>query len=198
MHSTPPANALNVQQPKTIYLIRHGVAKHNICNPDTGERPDIAHDVTLTDPPLVRQGVLQAQVLGENLRRRGIAVDKVPVQLMDVESCHRVAAVELVVCSPLTRCLQTASYVFPEHFKQHHTNATSELSNYSDNHNAESRSEEHTVVTSTKTTLTILNGNCKVFCHEDVREAFGMHYPDKRRCVTCKYTNISVRSFLNA
>jgi hypothetical protein len=27
----------------------------------------------------------------------------------------------------------------------------------------------------------VLNGSCRVFCHEDVREAFGMHYPDKRR-----------------
>ncbi|KAL3801642.1 hypothetical protein HJC23_013147 [Cyclotella cryptica] len=177
--SHPTVNAANAQ-PKTVYLIRHGVAKHNICNPETGERPDIANDVTLTDPPLVRQGVWQAQVLGENLRRRGIAAEKGFDQTMDVESCDGAATVELVVCSPLTRCLQTASYVFPGHFTRHRNHDTSACSNHSNNHKSESISNEYTIIRSRKTPLTILNGDCRVFCHEDVREAFGMHYPDKR------------------
>ena len=144
---------------KTIYLIRHGVAKHNIPNPVTGQRPDIANDVTLTDPQLVRQGILQAQVLGERLKRSGTS-----------------ATIELVVCSPLTRCIQTAGYVFPDHFRL----ATKDLSNGSQEHHGGKKSTA--IMESEKNHHFILNNNCNVFCHEDTREAFGMHYPDKRRC----------------
>ncbi|KAL3773797.1 hypothetical protein ACHAWO_006596 [Cyclotella atomus] len=137
--STPP--------PKTIYLIRHGVAKHNLPDPITGERPDIANDASLTDPPLVRQGILQAQVLGQNLKRCGIA-----------------NAVELVICSPLTRCIQTARFAFPDHFIEKSQNAMDDA--------LDEPQDKPGVV---------LGRNCRVFCHEGVREAFGMHYPDKRR-----------------
>jgi broad specificity phosphatase PhoE len=149
-HRPPPPQAPTSQ--KTIYLIRHGVAKHNIPNPETGERPDIANDATLTDPPLVRQGVLQAQVLGENLRRMGVN-----------------ETIDLVICSPLTRCMQTAGFVFPDHLADVSNMPNNIISTYTEVEDPERR---HHIV---------LNGSCRVFCHEDVREAFGMHYPDKRR-----------------
>lgn len=145
-----PSQPQDAPPHKTIYLIRHGVAKHNILTPD-GERPDIANDVTLTDPSLVRQGIVQAQVLGEHLKRIGIS-----------------QAVDLVVCSPLSRCMQTAGYVFPDHFREKARDTVLDDSGMMD----DSEEQQHHV---------ILNRNCKVFCHEDVREAFGMHYPDKRR-----------------
>ena len=167
---------------KTIYLIRHGVAQHNIHDPQTGARPDY-HDPKLTDPPLIRQGELQARVLSENLRRGGVVTaaaadrgggtvkndDAMDVDDGDkddsIESCNSKQAIELVVCSPLTRCLQTASLIFPSYFQ-------------SSANTADSRQPSPTKVGDC---MYILSRDCRVFCHEDVREAFGMHYPDRRR-----------------
>lgn len=157
MSNLPPPQA--APPCKTIYLIRHGVAKHNVPNPVTGQRPDIANDVTLTDPHLIRQGILQAQVLGERLKRSGTS-----------------DTIELVVCSPLSRCIQTAGYVFRDHFRQ----SAKDVSNGSQHHGG---SMNTTMMEYEKKHHFIQNNNCKVFCHEGTREAFGMHYPDKRRCV---------------
>ena len=54
---------------KTIYLIRHGVARHNVRGPH-GEKPNLL-DPSYTDPELIRQGEIQASVLGEQMRTRG-------------------------------------------------------------------------------------------------------------------------------
>jgi phosphohistidine phosphatase SixA len=140
---------------KTIYLIRHGVARHNVRGP-RGEKPDLL-DPSYTDPELIRQGEIQASVLGDQLRRRGLTIDDNSMNIEDNDDT--IKPIELVVCSPLTRCLQTASYIFPSHF----------ASNTPSNQSSESSSPF------------ILDRNCKVCCHNDVREAFGVHYPDKRR-----------------
>lgn len=166
-HSTATAT---ITASKTIHLIRHGVARHNVPDAQTGERANLL-DPKLTDPSLIRQGELQARVLGEQFRRRGQvvhnnsvndAVVRCPAALNDF--CNRSTAqqqqqpIELVVCSPLTRCLQTASLIFPSHFEQ-----------------------TASAVTGNSTDMHILNRSCRVCCHGDVREAYGMHYPDKRR-----------------
>jgi len=75
--------------------------------------------------------------------------------------------IELVVCSPLTRCLQTASHIFPSYFK---SVASSEQQSVSTMTGIIEEEDEHRV----------LDRNCRVCCHGDVREAYGMHYPDKR------------------
>lgn len=143
---------------KKVYLIRHGVAKHNVPDPHTGEHPDIANDITLTDPPLIPQGILQARVLGENLKRGGVR-----------------DTIDLVVCSPLSRCLQTAGYIFPNHFRRMPQDSVVANPSRDDLIDVQmGDSEGHH-------SHAVLNNNCKVLCHEDVREAFGMHYPDKRR-----------------
>ena len=141
---------------KTVYLIRHGVAKHNVPDQRTGKHPDIANDTNLTDPTLINQGILQARVLGENLKRSAVR-----------------DTVDLVVCSPLSRCIQTAGYIFPDHFRR--IPQDSALSNALCDDLVTRMGE------STEGHHVVLNSDCKVFCHEDVREAFGMHYPDKRR-----------------
>ena len=66
---------------------------------------------------------------------------------MDVDGAYNAhnKTIELVVSSPLTRCLQTASHIFPSYY------------------------------------FKIDGISSKVCCHGDVREAYGMHYPDKRR-----------------
>ena len=140
---------------KTIYLIRHGVARHNVRGPH-GEKPNLL-DPSYTDPELIRQGEIQASVLGEQMRRRGLTID---VNSMNIEdNDDTIKPIELVVCSPLTRCLQTASHIFPSHFAS----------------NAPSNQQ------SNESSPFILDRNCKVCCNKDVREAFGVHYPDRRR-----------------
>ena len=129
---------------KTIYLIRHGVARHNVRDPLTGEKPNLL-DPSYTDPELIHQGEIQASVLGEQLRRKGLAIDDNSMNIEDNDDT--IKPIELVVCSPLTRCLQTASHIFPSHFA---SNTPSNQSNES--------------------SPFILDINCKVCCHKDIRE----------------------------
>jgi len=83
---------------QTVVFVRHGIARHNIINPQTGQTPDLT-DPSLLDPPLVRDGKFQAVDVGERLRKWWSATQG--------GNC-----IELVISSPLTRCLQTASLAF--------------------------------------------------------------------------------------
>jgi hypothetical protein len=174
---------------KTITLIRHGVALHNVHDAQTGVRPNYL-DPRLTDPPLVLQGEMQARSLGEQFRRRGMIIghhrrggstldDNNPsassVVGQDVDEgvdsgegstdvdvgVREAGTIELVVCSPLTRCLQTASIIFPTYFSNNSLGPSA----------LEGDSNQ----------LHILDRSCSLFCHGDLREAYGVHYTDKRR-----------------
>ena len=185
---------------KTITLIRHGVAYHNVHDAQTGSRPNYL-DPELTDSPLVHQGENQARVLGEQLHWKGVIrhlgesslAGKSSVSVatrggsggvgaslngdgMDVDvgahdnsgvggSNPQSHAIELVVCSPLTRCLQTASLIFPSYFANSNPSPVESCGSSA----LESGKEVH-----------ILDRNCSLFCHGDLREAYGVHYPDKR------------------
>lgn len=107
---------------KTVYLVRHGVALHNVPDPSSGDYHD-KYDPRLTDPPLISDGKEQIRNTGHKLR--GVDLD-------------------LVVTSPLTRCLQTTQLI---------------LEGWKSLNSASSPA---------------------VVCLENVREAFGKHYPDKR------------------
>jgi broad specificity phosphatase PhoE len=100
----------------------------------TGQRPNL-EDPRLLDPPLVYQGKQQALEAGELMNTWWKTI-----QLGDTP--------ELVITSPLTRCIQTASLIFLP----------------GDGYTSDRRRTEP-----------------RIFCTELVREAFGMHYPDKRR-----------------
>jgi broad specificity phosphatase PhoE len=118
---------------QTIMFLRHGVAKHNLLDPVTGAPPDL-RDPKLWDPPLVSQGMKQALAVRE--------------RLADNEALQRV---DLVITSPLTRCLQTAHLIFlPPGISEKY----------------EAYYEKDPI---------------RILCMEHVREAFGIHYPDKRR-----------------
>lgn len=155
----PNDDAISSATTKTIYLIRHGVAEHNVPDPQTGERPNL-FDPNNIDPPLIRQGEVQASDLGEQLRKRGLVATNADNE-MDVEGANNAhnKTIELVVSSPLTRCLQTASHIFPSYYF---------------------KSDEISLKTSSSSPF-LLNKSCTTCCHGDVREAYGMHYPDKRR-----------------
>jgi Histidine phosphatase superfamily (branch 1) len=78
-----------------LALCRHGVAQHNVFDDRTGKRPNL-QDPYFFDPPLTARGKVGALHAGEALRvwwKTTQDVDEVP---------------QLVVTSPLTRCLQTA------------------------------------------------------------------------------------------
>ncbi|KAL3798305.1 hypothetical protein ACHAW5_010642 [Stephanodiscus triporus] len=165
---------------KTITLIRHGVAYHNVRDAQTGETPNYL-DPKLTDPPLVRQGEIQARALGDQLKRMGMIGHR--GGSMD-DICSLSAAgggalnadvvdgddggqdkIQLVVSSPLTRCLQTASLIFPTYFASSHPSPAVTCGALA----MEGDNEVH-----------VLDRNVVCCCHGDLREAYGIHYPDKR------------------
>lgn len=115
-----------------VTFIRHGVARHNLPDPTTGLPPN-CEDPRLLDPPLVYQGKQQALAAGEEFKKWWRR--KCPGEPL-----------ELIVSSPLTRCLQTATLGFLV---------------------GDSYTEDLP--------------EPKFHCTEMVREAYGMHYPDKRR-----------------
>eukprot|EP00521_Asterionellopsis_glacialis_P001391 CAMPEP_0195257728 /NCGR_PEP_ID=MMETSP0706-20130129/6981_1 /TAXON_ID=33640 /ORGANISM="Asterionellopsis glacialis, Strain CCMP134" /LENGTH=191 /DNA_ID=CAMNT_0040310971 /DNA_START=137 /DNA_END=709 /DNA_ORIENTATION=- len=115
---------------QTIMFVRHGVAKHNLRDPKTNQPPNL-HDPTLLDPSLVFQGKQQALEAGDLMRQWFQA------QSLDIE---------LVITSPLTRCLQTTSLAFLP-------------------------GEEYCFD----------RKEPKILVMDQLREVYGMHYPDKRR-----------------
>lgn len=118
-----------------VAFIRHGVARHNLYDPVTRQPPNL-EDPNLWDPPLVYQGKKQALEAGEQLKTWW-------------RTTKLGEEIELIVTSPLTRCIQTTMLGF----------LPGDM--YADNNSRESEPQ--------------------IYCTELVREAFGMHYPDKRR-----------------
>ena len=116
-----------------VAFMRHGVGRHNLLDPVTGQRPNLECP-SLFDPPLVFQGKQQALEAGERLK-----IWWHTTQLGE--------EIELVITSSLTRCLQTSTLAFLP----------------GDCYTKEGRREP------------------KMYCTDRVREAYGMHYPDKRR-----------------
>lgn len=78
---------------KRLFFIRHGEAQHNVAWYKYGEKAYYMKEIT--DPKLTNTGESQALHLGNNFK--------------DINS------VELVIVSPLMRCLQTATNIFLGH-----------------------------------------------------------------------------------
>mmetsp|Transcript_37775 Transcript_37775/g.55653 ORF Transcript_37775/g.55653 Transcript_37775/m.55653 type:complete len:295 (+) Transcript_37775:45-929(+) len=131
-HWTPPGQTVlsnSIITKKTLFFIRHGIARHNIAShANQGFDPT---DEYFFDSPLNWKGQKQAELTGDKIRK----------YISNVES----NALDLVVVSPLTRCLQTATAAFPQ------------------------RSSDQ----STSPPL--------IFCHDGLREAYGIHTADRRR-----------------
>ena len=86
------------QKTQTIVFLRHGVAQHNLLDERTRKPKDLK-DPNLFDPPLVLDGKKQALEAGE----------RVKVWWHTTQAGEQL---ELVISSPLTRCLQTATLAF--------------------------------------------------------------------------------------
>lgn len=126
MEQAPGAWLKEGERIQIVIFMRHGVASHNLLDPMTGRSPDL-YDPALWDPSLVERGMKEALTVRERIT-------------------HYINRMDLVVCSPLTRCLQTAHLVFFP-----------------------------------GTAYDARSNPIPVVCLEQIREAAGMHYPDKRR-----------------
>jgi broad specificity phosphatase PhoE len=191
---------------KTIYLIRHGVAAHN--------RPGVNYlDPEFTDSPLVEQGRVQARLVGKRLCQMGLIIngdddddDDNDATMKDQSSNSQQLAssindssvasdggggpIDLVICSPLTRCMETAELIFPKYFANNNAAAVEQQSDDSDEHQqrrCHDNNNSYSNLISTTTTSSTKeagyhhtnNNNYKVICHGDVREAYGIRYSDK-------------------
>jgi broad specificity phosphatase PhoE len=193
------------------------VAAHN--------RPGVDYfDPKFTNSPLVEQGRVQARLVGKRLRQMGLIINgddddeydddkNNDVTMKDQSSDSRqltrtnessvesddngVGPIDLVICSPLTRCMETAELIFPTYFANHNVAAASaaaeQQSDDGDEHHQQQRCHDNnnnisnmvstTTTSSTKEAgyhhHTNNNNYYKVICHGDVREAYGIHYSDR-------------------
>ena len=131
MSATSSSTSTDQVRSQSVVFLRHGVARHNFRGADLTSP-------TLFDPSLTYEGKLGAVQAGEKIKAwwRKTSITAATTTR---------APLELIVCSPLTRTLQTATLAF----------------GFGEDYNA-ARS-------------------VPLVCVENVREAFGMHYPDKRR-----------------
>ena len=158
----------NEERVQTVVFLRHGIAQHNYSGANLTSP-------TLFDPPLVHAGKVGALEAGQK------------IQLWFL-STKGISSPELVISSPLTRCLQTASLAFlPGDRYSTQTNPTPTAPTTSQDHSMDpdrpagerrvaKDAEQDVVVRATTPSL-----RTPIVCVEYVREAYGIHYPDRRR-----------------
>mmetsp|Transcript_7499 Transcript_7499/g.15616 ORF Transcript_7499/g.15616 Transcript_7499/m.15616 type:complete len:362 (+) Transcript_7499:52-1137(+) len=168
----PPPGTVD-ESAKTVYLIRHGVSRHNHHNVNL-ESP------VLLDASLDIVGVHQAVALGMRYRNAiGDAIVNPPPKRSAAP--YIPAEIELVCVSPLTRCLETAHHAFaigaPKSPKETGAIATAEDL-------AKEKKKKHVPSEKGKRAPVPMmhpNPPPPFVCHDALREATGVNYPDKRR-----------------
>jgi hypothetical protein len=158
---------------QSVLFMRHAVALHNVATTAHHHSAALSSDPAWVDPELTPYGKLQAVVAGGLIRthwsiqRQQETTDS----FMSTDSATTVAVVgssrgrvglELVVASPLTRCLQTATLAFLPPFMAYDDNGDDDANNNGD------------VPPPPPPAVAMV-------CKEEVREAFGIQYPDRRR-----------------
>lgn len=98
VHAPPLMPPQFEEKRQTVVFVRHGVARHNLLDSKTGKPADVK-DPNLFDPPLLLEGKKQAVEVGERIR----------VWWHTTQAGEQL---ELVISSPLTRCLQTTGLAF--------------------------------------------------------------------------------------
>ena len=159
----PPSPGSRRSRSQTIYLLRHGVAVHNLPDPRTGTYPDLT-DPRLTDPPLVPWGRHQAEEAAGRIYRSASSGGG---------GGGPGGPVDLVVSSPLVRCLQTASLAFPRRAGAGGGGAGAGAAAGEEEDDEQEREGGDPPEPHLRTP--------PVLVHELVREAIGTHYPDRRR-----------------
>ena len=153
-----PCNSEEVIVRQTMYILRHGVAYHNIPFRTVSKEgkvhkihPPNKRDPRYTDSKLVLpKAHLQARKAGQRLKKA-----------LATNNDHREvvkAKLDGVIVSPLSRCLETAYFVVDELL-----NSGNEI-----NQGNPTDLFQQSVL--------------PWICKEDLREAFGIHYSDKRSC----------------
>jgi len=129
---------------------KQAVAVHNVPDARTKQYPDL-FDPRFTDPPLIPHGTNQASQVALKIQQYLAAMNGGRTD------------VELVICSPLRRCLQTASLAFPPQQKTSGAAATTSPPVMPAEPSDPGKRRP------------------RMLLNELVREACGSHYPDKRR-----------------
>ena len=120
---------------RTVYFVRHGVAQHNVSSHDNRQ------DARYIDSKLILKGQIQASRVGKLLSRELASTSSLLPETL-----------KRIYVSPLTRCLQTASFLYQSLCEEN-------------NENAQLRLTIHPI---------------PVLCKEELREAYGVHFSDKR------------------
>jgi len=137
--------AFSADSAKLVHLVRHGQGTHNV---EAALRGVEAYKmVSLVDAPLDATGKAQAKDLGFRIRDSKLAVD-------------------IILVSPMTRALQTATEMFPESVEYY----AALSSRRSENGEDRSLHEHH-------------KAPPKFLAIEVTREAFGGHPCDQRRSI---------------
>mmetsp|Transcript_25441 Transcript_25441/g.48206 ORF Transcript_25441/g.48206 Transcript_25441/m.48206 type:complete len:255 (+) Transcript_25441:113-877(+) len=140
--ATTSSSAVTTQ---TVVFLRHGVAEHNV-------RGANLTSPTLWDPSLTLEGKVSAVRAGETIKQwwKQQSTQQFTQQWTAAASSGSsskiVNKIDLIVCSPLSRTLQTAALAFVPDPPYATASAAPPL-----------------------------------VCVEAVREAYGVHYPDRRR-----------------
>lgn len=142
------SNIARGERIQNIVFLRHGVAQHNVLD-RRGKRPNL-EDPALLDAPLITEGKVGAVLAGD------------AVQAWWKKGNEQI---ELIVTSPLTRCIQTAMLAFLPGDQYLYASSSSTTPTNSTASNCDIASRPLPII----------------ICKEDIREAFGKHYPDRRR-----------------
>lgn len=190
---------------QTVIFVRHGVAQHNYQGADLTSP-------TLWDPPLVPQGKKMALHVGHRIQQWLHLKFSLSNHHHQHHQKHQQrqppVQVDLVMTSPLTRCLQTSVLAFgiPGDCYCDNDNNNNNLARTTNNprktqeHEEKDEDNSHPVehvipsqqqqqatrITKVQTLNSSSHGSTSstippILCVELLREACGIHYPDKRR-----------------
>jgi broad specificity phosphatase PhoE len=121
---TPLPKAEEKDRTYLVYLIRHGEASHNVLEKAAMQRAKEQAEAQGLSPEQVKERVEQARVAvltDESLRDASLSAqgrqdaERARRQLNDVVRRHDLSLPCKVLVSPLTRALETADLIFPNH-----------------------------------------------------------------------------------
>ncbi len=161
-HQECSNNGENVIIRQTMYLIRHGVAYHNLPFRSISKdgKANKMHLPNKQDPRYT-DSKLVLPIAHQQARKAGQILKKALINNNDMQNSqggdNEKFHLDGVIVSPLSRCLETAYFVVDELIEDNeHKNKQDQLSQ--------------------------IHSSFPWICKEDLREAFGIHYSDKRSC----------------